>query len=286
MCSCLSPANQHLWEKEVSHIKLEHAANKDAEAARWKNLYRVASAAALVIAALIVVGAVSFMAWPPPEGSVTEWFALFQGNALLGMLDLDLVMLLVYIALIPVLLALYVALRRRSESLMVLATAFGLLAVATYLSSSRVFEMLAFSQQYAAATTEAQRTLLITAGQSTLTGYLGSFAIPAAGGWNYQSTAFNASYVLWSAAGIMLSVAMLRSGLFGKATSVIGIVGFTAAFGLFVPVVGILLSLVSMLAQLVWFPLIARTLFQLGWQRTHQATNEAMISYQAAVESK
>lgn len=233
---------------------------------RMKGLYRVGGAAALVSAAMTVAGIVTYLAWPPPEdGSVTTWFTLFQQNWLVGMLDLDLTMLVSYVALIPVLLALYVALRRASESLAVLALVFGLVSIATYFASSRVFEMLALSGQYAAATTDAERAIVAAAGQSMLTTYLGAYAAPAAApGWNYQGTAFNVSFVLWTVAGIMISAAMLRSGALGKAAGYLGIAGNAGALGLFIPAIGVLLSLLSLPLLLAWLIMIALGLFRLA----------------------
>jgi hypothetical protein len=233
---------------------------------RWRGLFAVGGAAALITATLVAAGVVCFVVWPPPtEGPVAEWFALFQDNWLLGMLGLDLVMLASYVALIPVLVALYVALRRASQSLMALAVTFGLVAIATYFASSRIFEMAALSRQYAAATTEAQRAILEASGQSMLTTYLGSFAAPTSlPGWNFQGTAFNVSFVLWSAAAVMTSVAMLRSAIFGKPTGWLGIAGNVATCGLFVPGIGILISLLSLPLLLVWYVLIARGLFRLA----------------------
>jgi hypothetical protein len=232
--------------------------------AHWKGLYRVAGVGALLAAAAILSGVATYIAWPPPEeGTVVDWFALFQNNGLVGMLSLDLAMLVSYLALIPVVLALYVALRHDSESLMALAATFSIIAIATYFASSRLFEMLALSQQYAATTTEAERALLAAAGQSMLTTYLGSFAPPGPlPGWNYQGTAFNVSFVLWSVAGVMTSFAMRRSGSFGKTAGPLGIAGNTAALGLFVPGIGVFLSLLSLPLLLVWYVMIARTLFR------------------------
>jgi hypothetical protein len=84
----------------------------------WKPLYRVGGAAALITAALIPLQIVVFVAWPPPlEGTASEWFTLFQENWLLGLLGLNLFLIVDYVLLVPIVLALYAALRRASESL-------------------------------------------------------------------------------------------------------------------------------------------------------------------------
>ena len=123
--------------------------------------------------------------------------------------------------------------------------------------------------------------------------YLGTFATPAAAsGWNYQSTAFNVSFVLWSAAGIMIGVAMLRSGVFGKVTGYLGIVGNVATFGLFVPVIGVWLSLVALPLLMVWYPLDRAcgcsgwaTPIGRGWNPLGQSENSAFSPTNAVVQS-
>lgn len=233
----------------------------------WRNLYRVGGFATLVTVLLIMAGVVTFIAWPPPppEASVTDWFALFQEHWFVAMLDLDLVMLVSYIALIPVLLALTVALWRSSPTLMALAATFGLVGVATYFASSRVFEMLALSRQYATAPSEAQRAALVAAGQAMLSTYLGAFAAPMPFvTWNYQGTAFNISFVLWCVACLLIAVVMWRSEQFGKVIGGVGIVGYVTTLGLFLPVVGVYLSLVGLVVQVLWYLLVARALFRLA----------------------
>ena len=72
----------------------------------------------------------------------------------------------VYVLLIPVYLALYVPLRRASESAIVLAAALGSIAIAVYFASNPAVEMLALSESYAAATTDAQRAAFLAAGEA------------------------------------------------------------------------------------------------------------------------
>jgi hypothetical protein len=110
--------------------------------------------------------------------------------------------------------------------------------------------MLSLSSQYAAAATDAQRSLLVASGQAML-------AI-------YQGTAFDVSYVLLAVAPLIISVVMLRSHSFGKVTAYVGIVANVLAGGLFVPAIGVFLSLVSVVGLLIWYILIARRLYQLG----------------------
>ncbi len=217
----------------------------------WKGLYRVGAAAALIVAVLTPVQVVLFLSWPPP-GSVGGYFTLFQSNRLLGLIDLDLLMIVDEVLMVPLLLALYVVLRRAGQSLMLIATALGLIAVVLYcVSREATFTMLALSDQYAAATTDAQRAMLLAAGQTVL-------AI-------YNGTAFDLYYVLGAVGGLLTSAVMLRGKTFGRPTAYVGLV--MSALMLLPPTVGmigLLLSLLSLAPMVVWLVLVARTLLRLG----------------------
>jgi len=206
---------------------------------------------------------------PPSEAeaSVAGWFAHFQQSWLRGMLDLDLLMLLSNLAGIPIWVAGFVALRRTSPSLVALAAPMGLVAAATYFSSSRLFEMQVLSSQYAAATSDAQRSMLEAAGQSMLPTYLGAFAATTGtspGFWSFQGTAFNVSFALAAVAGILMSAAMLRSAAFGKLAGYVGLAGNAVALGLFVPLAGIWLSVLSLPLLFVWYMRLAQRFWLLG----------------------
>src|SRR5215208_2630649 len=217
----------------------------------WKPLYRAGGVAALITAVLIPVQIIVFIAWPPPlEGPVIDWFALFQSNRLLGLLSLDLLLLVDYVLLVPIVLALYVALRRASEYFMAIATALYFAAIAAYFASNTALEMLSLSDQYAAATTDAQRAMYLAAGQAMLA--------------TFEGTAFQVSYVLASVAGIMIGAVMLRSDIFSRVAAYALILGDVIGLGLYVPKIGIYLSVISVPVLWVWYVLIARRLIRLG----------------------
>ena len=217
----------------------------------WKPLYRVGGAAALITAVLIPIHVIVFIVWPPPlEGTVIDWFTLFQDNWLLGLLSMDLLLMADYVLLVPIVLALYVVLRRASEYLMAIGTALFFLAIAVYFASNTAFEMLSLSDGYAVATTEAQRSTFLAAGQAMIA--------------TYQGTSFHVSYVLGSVAGIIIGAVMLRSNIFSRVTAYAGILGNVIGFGLYVPMIGLFLSVVSGPVLWIWYILLARRLFQLG----------------------
>src|SRR5713226_3027222 len=149
------------------NIESPSASQKPMDASRavttesaWKPLYRVAGVTALLMIVFIPIQSVVFVVWPPPS-TVIGWFTLFQHNRLLGLLDMDLLLMVDQVLLGLVLLALYAALKRASPSLMAIALTSGLVGIAIYFASSTAFNMLSLSDQYAAATTDAQRAMFL-----------------------------------------------------------------------------------------------------------------------------
>jgi hypothetical protein len=224
----------------------------DAETAdsRWNWLYKVGGAAILISLALIPVSIITYITWPIPSTAIDS-FTLFQNNRLAGLVSLDLMYLVGNVLAIPIFLALYVALRRASESFMAIATTLGLVGIVALTTARPAFEMLSLSDQYAAATTDAQRAIFLAAGEALLT--------------HFNGTAFQMHYVFGSTALLMISVIMLRSNIFSKVTAYVGILANVLVFGLYVPTIGIILSTISVFPFLaMWYILIARRLFQLG----------------------
>ncbi|MGB8343848.1 MAG: hypothetical protein WCD86_03135 [Ktedonobacteraceae bacterium] len=216
----------------------------------WKPLYRVAGVAALIMAAFILIQVVVFVVWPPPS-TVIGWFTLFQNHRLIGLLDMDLLLIVDQVLMGVVLLALYAALRRASQSFMAIALTSGLLGIAAYFASSTAFNMLSLSSQYAAATTDAQRAMFLAAGQATLT--------------MWQGTAFDVGYVLEGAALLIIAVVMLRSTLFSKVIASVGILlGVMSLIPPTAGTIGLFFALGSLVPLTIWDILIARRLFQLG----------------------
>jgi hypothetical protein len=106
-------------------------------------------------------------------------------------------------------LALYVALNQVNKSYTTIAAVLGLTGMTVYFASNTSFSMLALSNQYAAATTEAQKNVFLTAGQTLLT--------------INQGTGVYLSLLLLAVAGLLMSVVMLQSKTFNKITAYTGI---------------------------------------------------------------
>lgn len=230
---------------------MNQVSNTETSVSDWKCLYKVGGVAALLMFVLTLIQSFIFITNPPPK-TVIEYFTLFQKNQILGLLDLDFLLIIINILLILIYLALYVALVRISRSYMTIALAIGLVGTVLFFASREAtFGMLSLSNQYANASTDTERTILLAAGQTLLT--------------IYNGTAFDLSYIFGGVVILIFSVVMLRSSIFNKATAYLGIVmGILMLVPPTVGTIGLLLSLISLLPTLIWLIPIARRLFQLG----------------------
>jgi hypothetical protein len=174
----------------------------------WQSLYKIGGIAGLIISALLI-GEIIVYAILPRASTALEHFALFSDNWLAGLLTFDLLGMVAYLLFVPLILALYGVLRRANAALMIVATVFFFVGIAEFFATNTAFSMLTLSQQYAAATTSADRATYLAAGQAMLT--------------LFNENAFLVSYVIVSGAWLMLSVVMLKSTVFSRITACAGI---------------------------------------------------------------
>jgi hypothetical protein len=192
-------------------------------------------------------------AWP---GSAGDWFALFQENYLVGLLLFDLFDLVNYGLVGLIFLALYGALRDVHKSGVLLATACAFTGIAVYFASNQTFAMSYLSGRFAEAATEAEQAMFLAAGEALL-------AIHTRG------TGMQLSLFLVLLAGLIISIVMLRSDIFNKATGTLGILanGFGLGYFIALPLIPAYIWIfptISAPFRMIWYILIAIKLFQLA----------------------
>jgi hypothetical protein len=235
-------------------------------------LYRVGGAAALIAAVVFrrnwgaefsLLRSLGIIHVGPTvaPGSAVEWLLLLQENRFVGLILLNLFDMVNYALVGLIFLALYAALRRGNEGAMAIAVAFGLIGVAVYFSSNQALTMLALSQRYAAAATEAQRSIVLATGEALL-------AIDNPGATN-PGTGSTLSLPLATLSSLIISIVMLRSDVFSRVTAYVGLVGesFQLCHFIVVPLAPALLALPTSLAapfRLVWYVLIGRRLLHMA----------------------
>jgi hypothetical protein len=218
---------------------------------RLRSLYRIGAVAALLSVIVIPLSIAAFFVWPLWPDNI---LVVIQEDWLAGLMGLDFLYLLSNVLAIPFFLVLYATLKGVDGGWALIALTLGLIGLVCLVPSRPIPEMFALSDQYAAATTDAERAAYQVAGESMLT--------------HFQGMAYHAHYVLGSASLLISSFLMLRSDAFGEATAYVGIVTNVVVFGLYVPAVGVYISMLSVVGYLVWYLLIARKLIQLGWVRS------------------
>ncbi len=262
----------------------QHLARPMAETddSAWNGLFKVGGAAALLAAVVFrrnldaevmllrAVGVINAGSTAAP-GTVVDWFMLLQSNKLLGLTLLNLFDLVNYALVGWIFLALLVALRRTSPSFMTIAAALAFVGIAVYLESNQALSMLSLSDQYAATTTDAQRSLLLASGQAMLAIHSNA---------TYAGSGIYLSFFLVSAAGLIISAVMLRSEIFDQVTAYAGILANVFGLGYYVtlafaPAVVALPLSISALFLLAWYILISRRLFQLARGGSKEAGDRA-----------
>lgn len=230
------------------------------EESKWKGLYKIGGISAILAAVLLLIEIIVFTIWPQP-GTVIGYFTLFQSNKLIGLIDFYLLEFIAYILFVPMFLALYVALKRCNGSYMIIALSLSVLGVAIFLATNNSFSMLSLSNQYMAATTEAQKSIMLAAGQTMLV----NTGQRAFGG-------FNTSFLLISIAGIIVSAIMLRSDNFGRNTSYVGIFAFAISLAEYVRMIIVpseltlllIIAILSGVFLMIWLVLVGLNLIKLS----------------------
>lgn len=190
-----------------------------ADAVDWSSLYRTGAVAALLAGLLfrrnLGIEISLFAAQKPPDNPA-DWFALLQTNRLLGLAYLHIFDVVNYLLVGLMFLALYVLLRRAGPGRMSVAAVLGLLGIGAYLASNTAFSMLTLSEQYAAAGAP-QRAALLSAGDALLA--INRFTSPGA----HPGSGGYLNLLLVAAASLLISLVMLRSGVFPRAAAMVGI---------------------------------------------------------------
>jgi hypothetical protein len=236
--------------------------NAEYAASDWAGFYKLSGVAALliVLTALLEIILTFLPGGYASSDTVTDWFMLFQNNWFLGLRNLGLLNIVLTLLGIPMFLALYITHRNIDPPYAALAMIISFIGVAVFYATNRAFPMLDLSNQYAAATTDAQRAMLLAAGQSMLSV-----------GESHTPGTFIA-FFLSEVAGILISFVMLRSKVFSPLNAYFGILGFSMLLifevcSSFVPALADVVLIFAMcggLMSMAWYILIARRLFQLS----------------------
>ncbi len=213
----------------------------------WQPLYRLGGISAIVTVVLIPLSIIAYFIWPIYPDNI---FEVIQQSKLAGVMSLDLMYLLGNIVSIPLMLAVYISLRRAHPSYALIALVLWAVGLTLIFAARPIFEMVSLSDQYAAATTAAEKSQIMAA----------AIALQQL----FNGTAYFMHYLLGTLSLLLFSYIMLDSQLYTKTVALVGIVSNLLAFALVIPTIGVYLSILSVFGLAIWYVLIARVLLRLA----------------------
>lgn len=220
-------------------------------------LCRVGGIAALLLIIYSLAMMVQMVVLGGQPASAAQAFDLLQHHRAVGLLRLDLPTVAVMPLYYLVFLGLFAALRRSDHARALLSTALAFAGITLVLATPTALSMIPLSDKFAGASSDAARNQLLAAGE----------ALMAADIWH--STGAILGGVLVQCGAVLISVVMLRGGVFSKTTAWLGIImhGLDLAHivgGLFLPVSGMILMAIAGPLYPVWFFLVGHRLLRLA----------------------
>ncbi len=222
-------------------------------------LCRIGGIAALLLIVYSLATMVQMVVLGGQPTSGVQAFDLLEHHRLVGLLRLDLPTVAVMPLYYLLFLGLFAALRKTDPANALLSTVLAFAGLTMLLSTPTALSMIPLSDKFAAATTDSMRAQMLAAGE----------AIMAADIWHATGAILGG--VLVQCGAVLISVVMLRGGVFSKATAWLGILmhGLDLAHivaGQFLPISGVVLMAIAGPLYPVWFFLVGRRLLRLASQ--------------------
>jgi hypothetical protein len=220
-------------------------------------VFRLGGMAAVLLTVYSIVTMIAMVILGGIPGTAGEAFRILQEDRLAGLIRLD---LLTVIAM-PLYYLLYAGLCalawKAGRTHAVLAAALVGIGVTLVLATPSAAAMVHLADRYAAAATEAQRDLYLAAGEAVLASDM------------WHGTGALLGGLLIPSAGVVISAVLPRRTVSGKWAAYVGILTngldlIRIGIGFFSPAAAIAVMAVAGPLYLLWFPLVARILFQTG----------------------
>jgi len=229
---------------------------------------RAGGVAALGMLAYSLATMVQMIVLGGQPGSAQEAFDLLQHHRLIALLRLDLPTLVAMPLYYLIFLGLWAALRRAAPAMATIAALLAFAGNTLVLSTPTALSLIPLSQRYAAATSEAARQQLLTAGETLMAADMWHSAAAILGG------------VLLQCGAVLISVAMLKGGVFSRLTGWLGIAMHALDLahivaGPMLPMAGVVLMAVAGPLYPIWLWLVGRRLLKLARNQPLQAVHRA-----------
>jgi len=243
----------------------------------WVHLYRAAGVGVLISVVFILIDiGLSFTGGDLPVGSsgAAAWFAHLQNNWFVGLRNLGIFNVINALFTLPLYLVLFQTHRKSTPASAALALSLWLVGVAVYIANNQALTMLSLSNQYAAAATGAEKSLLVTAGTVVL-----------AQAEDFTPGTFLGLF-LQNAGSIWMIAVMLQGKIFKPRLGLLGLVGMCSLLvftisATFAPAtfnLAMVFALFGGLLMLAWNIFMALNMFRLGRSQSKQRTGSTASS--------
>lgn len=234
--------------------------NSEIADSSWNSLYKISGVATFAMMVFFLFDTICWISLGPYPSNAEGWFTLLQNNRIVGLLLLSFPtffgMMLYYLTFF----SLYGTLKEVNNGYTASATVFAFVGLTILLITNMAYPIIFLSNQYAIATTESQKVLLLAAGETKIAAV---------------NTGMNLGGFLAEGAALIFSILMLRSRVYSKMTAYFGIFGHGLDLTRIVMILAFLpedvasiLLMIGGLPQLVWMLLVARRLIQLGCNKS------------------
>ena len=230
--------------------------NAESSDPRWKALYRMGGVAALVQLGCVLITLVVATTLGVEPTTANEYFTGLGQARLVTLLRLDFPSLINVTLFTVTSFAVIAAMQEAKRMYAGLGVGLVFIGVVLVLATHSAFSMIHLADQYAAVATEAQRTLLLAAGEAVI-----------ASDWWHSTGGFFAGLFLQGGM-VLISCTMLRSTHFSKATAWTGMLAngldwIHVLIQMVSPGLAAIVLGIGGLFYVVWYPLLARDFFRL-----------------------
>jgi len=222
----------------------------------WARLCRAGGIAAFIFLGYSLATMVQISVLGGPPSTTAEAFQVLQQNKVVGLLRLDFATVLVLPFYYLLFFGLFAALKDTDRTQTTIATALVFVGLTLVLAMPTALPLMALSDKYAAATSEAMKAHYLAAGEAVLAGDI----------WHGTGAYLGGAFL--QAGAVWISVVMLR-GAFSKLTAWVGITMHAldllhVLFSPFLPKLAAVIMIIAGLGYPVWLWLVGRRLLQIG----------------------
>jgi len=226
----------------------------------WKSFYKISCITTIAMILFFLFDTICWIIFGPYPNSAKGWFDLLLENRLNGILLLSFPTFFGMILYFLTFLGLYKILSRVNMAYSVLAALFAFAGLTILLVTYMAYPIVHLSNLYSVSTTEAQKTLILAAGESKIATTVTSTNI---GGFLVEGSALLFSILMICSAVFKKWIAFL--GIFGHGLDFIRII-FNLAF--LPEEIGSILLMIGGLPQFIWLLMVGIKFFQISWNES------------------